>query len=180
LIHPLVAACDAVGYKDWSYTVVKGISPRTKLAHVDNRPVYLSANFWYARDYATNFGGETIHVALKLSETLLDRLAAAEAPSPQLKDEVGEIRRRMIAATAASFPIVYAVRVDPEWVDDPKDFERQHAGSLVITEVNISCVRPVPSSRILAKVEYVEGAESGYLGPQPSTWHEARRWGRSN
>lgn len=172
-VQQLVAACDAVGFKSWSYTTVKGLSRGTDLSRAAERRIYLSANFWFARDYATNTGGETVHNALHLADELLRSLRTSFW-SGDLAEKVTAIRSRL---TTGSFPIVYALRVDPEWLERKgKELERQDLGSLVGTDVNLSCRCSIPPERLLAKAEYVNGAESGYLGPQPRTWEEARRW----
>lgn len=176
VVQELVAACDAVGFRSWSYTTVKGLSRGTDLSRTAERRVYLSANFWFARDYATNTGGETVHNALRLADELLPGLRTGSG-SGELAQKVTAIRSRLAGLTTGSFPIVYALRVDPEWLEwKGKELERQDLGDLVGTDVNLSCRCSIPADRLLAKAEYVNGAESGYLGPQPRTWEEARRW----
>jgi hypothetical protein len=176
VVQELVATCDAVGVRSWSYTTVKGLSRGTDLSRPAERRVYLSANFWFARDYAINAGGETIHNALLLAGQLLEHLRT-DSGHGELAGRVTTIQRRLTDLTADSFPVVYAVRVDPEWLDrNGEELERQDVGDLVITAANILCRCSIPADHLLAKAEYVKGAESGYLGPQPRTWHEARRW----
>jgi hypothetical protein len=73
--------------------------------------------------------------------------------------------------------MVYAVRVDDEWLAHPVQIDR--SGNLVAPPVNIGCVTSVPKERILAKAMYVNGAVPGYTGPQPLQWRDAcnlRHW----
>jgi hypothetical protein len=179
MLRQLIAVCDQMGFRNWSYTTLRGLSSGTELSRDADRPVYFSANFWYARDYATNIGGETINNALRLSEELLDHIARKGKDTSSLGDEVRHFRRQLLAVTADSFPVVYAVRIDREWLKDETQLEREERSSLVVTAVNITCATSVPTDRLQAKVEYVNGAESGYLGPQPTTWAEARHLGRT-
>jgi hypothetical protein len=176
LLQNLVALCDAVRFRSWSYITVKGLSRGTQLSRPADRRVYLSANFWYARDYATNTGGETVHNAILLADQLLEYLGT-NSEHDDLISQVTIIRASLTALTDGSFPVVYAVRVDPEWFDRKgEEFIRLDLGQLVETAVNLSCPCLIPAESLLAKVEYVNGAESGYLGPQPKTWDKARRW----
>jgi hypothetical protein len=171
----LVAVCDSLPFRSWSYTTVKGLSRGTDLSRRDERRVYLSANFWYARDYAINTGGETIHNALRLADELLEP-SRSGSELGELTERVTAIRCQLIGLTAGSFPVVYALRVDTEWLEHKgKELERMVIGDLVVTEVNISCRCSIPSERLLAKAEYTRGAETGYLGSQPGTWLEAIR-----
>jgi len=80
VVQELVATCDAVGFRSWAYTTVKGLSRGTNLSRTAERRVYLSANFWFARDYATNTGGETVHNALRLADELLQALPTRSGP----------------------------------------------------------------------------------------------------
>jgi hypothetical protein len=176
-VQDLVSACDAVGLRSWCYTTVKGLSAGTDLSRPAERWVYLSANFWFARDYATNTGGETIHNAIALADELLQRLRSGVG-SKELTDNILSIRAHLVGLTAGAFPVVYAVRVEPDWLRRKgEELDRIDCGDLVLTKVNISCAHSIPPDRLVAKVEYVGGAESGYLGPQPKTWDEARRLG---
>jgi hypothetical protein len=179
MLQHLIAVCAQLGFRSWSYTTVRGLSSGTKLSRDADRPVYFSANFWFARDYATNIGGETIHNALRLSKEMLDHLARIGKGTSTLGDEVRDLQHQLLALTADSFPVVYAVRIDREWIEDETQLERGEKGSLVPTAVNIACTTSVPSDRLQAKVEYINGAESGYLGPQPTAWAETRHLGRT-
>jgi len=177
-IRRLIAACDTVGFKSWSYTTVQGLSRGTILSSDVDRPVYFSANFWFARDYATNSGGETVHNALLLSDQLLEFLSTTRADTGDLADDVRALCIKLRTLTADSFPVVYAVRLEREWLKNGETLRRLEVGSLVVTHANVSCLRSVPAERLLAKAEYVNGADPGYLGPQPATWAEARHLGR--
>lgn len=179
-MQDLVAACDAVAYASWSYTTVKGLSRDADLARPHERGVYLSANFFYARDYSTNVGGEAVHNALLLASELLQYLRDKPASTP-LHDKVVAINSALTRLTAGGVPVVYAVRVAPEWLQHGnRALERLHIGDLVITETNIQSRVTIPVSCLCAKVEYPAGAQSGYVGPQPPTWAEARKLGQAN
>jgi hypothetical protein len=177
-LRKLVSLADEIGFRSWHYTTVKGLSSGKQLFAETIWPVYFSANFWYARDYATSLGGETIHNAILLSKELLNHLQPVEGSNSSTSAAVQELYDYLKSLIANSFPIVYAVRIEPEWLQHESSLERRNIGLFVVTEVNIECLRSVPANRLMAKVEYVHGAESGYVGPQPATWLEARRFGQ--
>jgi hypothetical protein len=175
VLQDLIAACDATDFRSWHYWTVKGLSEGTDLSRPASRHVYLSANFWYAREYATNLGGETVHNALGLTNELL-ALLRHRGDSTGLIQTAAGILAHLAAHTAGAIPIVYALRVEPAWLTQRgRELERTDCGGMVITEANISCDRPIPADRLLGSVEYPRGAESGYQGPQPKSWYEARR-----
>lgn len=176
-LRKLVSLADKIRFRSWSYTTVKGLSSSKQLFAETDWPIYFSANFWYARDYATSLGGETIHNAILLAKELLDYMQRDAENNGSILAEVHQLHDYLLSLVANSFPIVYAVRVEPEWLQHESSLEREGFGSFVVTEVNIECLISVPATHLLAKVEYVHGAESGYLGPQPTTWSEAHRFG---
>lgn len=175
-LRKLISLAEEIRFHSWSYTTVKGLSSNTQLSSNADRPIYFSANFWFARDYATSIGGETIHNAILLSEQLLAHIHRASEDYSSVSFAVRQIHKDLLALTAGAFPVVYAVQVEPEWLQHESSLERQQIGSLVVTKVNIGCFKSVPLARLIAKVEYVNGAEPGYIGPQPVTWSEARRF----
>ncbi len=177
-IQELVTLSDALNLRSWSYGCVKGLASGAMLERPSERCVFLSANFWFARDYATNVGGETVQNAIILADELATHLRATGGSS-DVTNRVSAIQADLVKPTAGSFPIVYALRVDGTWLKDKGgELRRRNLGDMVAPTVNISCLRSVPSDRLLAKAEYVSGAGSGYIGPQPISWDEARRLGR--
>jgi hypothetical protein len=77
-----------------------------------------------------------------------------------------------------AFPTVYAARIEPEWLQHgDHSLRRDVFGGFIHMEVNAACLKDVPPERILARAEYVNGAERGYLGPPPESWAEAKRLG---
>jgi hypothetical protein len=178
-LESLVSVCERIGFRPWSYTTIKGLADGGKLTHGMNRHVYFSANFWYARDYARSIGGETVHNAILLTEELLSHLGSGHHQEGRLIEKVQEIRQRLLADTLGSFPVVYAVRVEPEWLGHPSDLDRdEHMKGFLTAAVNISCATAIPFDRLVGKVEYFNGAEGGYLSLRPAAWEEARLWGR--
>src|SRR5262249_54486245 len=132
-LRELMHTCDAIGFRSWCYTTIKGLSAGTRLSQPDDRCVYLSANFWYARDYATNRGGETVHNALRLTDELL-RWLPARAELGEYVGKVSRIQDKLLAYTAAAFPIVYAVRVDSNWLRHKgKELEREQFPDFAVT-----------------------------------------------
>jgi len=156
--------------------MVKGLAKHAMLDRDQDRAVYFSANFWFARAYAKDAGGETVHHAMLLAAELLEGTARDRLARDDLNELVA-IQTELKDLTADAIPIVFAVRVDADWLRHPDSLERLDAGDLVVTQVNIACLTSVPIDRIVGKVEFVNGLEPGYMSAQPASWIDARSFG---
>ena len=141
-----------------------------------DRAVYFSGNFWYARDYARNSGGETVHNATLLVAELLENTVRDCLASDDLSELVA-IQTELRELTVDTIAMVFAVRVDAKWLRHPGSLARDELGVVVVPDVNIACLRSVPIDRIVGKVEYISGLNPGYLGPHPASWIDARSLG---
>jgi hypothetical protein len=165
--------CDRIGFKSWNNEVVTGFSTETQLRQEETRPVYFSANFWFARDYAMNVGGETVHNALALCEGAL-RFLSERGDILTVENDIRTIHSELQTITRNSRPVVYAVRIDEGWIKPGNALRRRQFGEFVQAPINLSCWTSIPLERILAKATYVNGAESGFLSLQPACWSDAR------
>ena len=175
------------------------------------RDLSITGNFWLARGYATDGGGEvlrkTIEEALSFEEICaipekrselkahwLKGLqeysghAATAAAIRMLDDEEGlsrlcrgvkAIRERLTDLTNGGFPVVYAIRVQPEWFGDRwpgylSDWDRgARAGELRC------CGNLVPLHQILGKAEYPNGTDRDYTPNLFHSWEEYQEiWNR--
>jgi hypothetical protein len=168
---------DQLGLGTWSRTVVGGLARGNRLARGSHRAVFFSGNYWFARDYATNIGGETGSNALNLANELIAQLRDGGEKEDELVKEVLNYREELLTRIANSHPVVYAVFVKDEWLQGASRLERKVLGDLVEAPINLACEQSVPMENLLAKAEFVNGADPGYCGPQPVTWEEARRFG---
>jgi hypothetical protein len=175
LLRRLVELADAASFKPWSHRVVRGLSSSTRLDRPDERAVYFAPNFWFARDYATSIGGETMCNARLLASELLRVLETRSLSGEPEGLEAARIEGMLAEFLKGAFPVVYAVRVEPGWLQHGESsLRRDEFGGSIHLQVNAACLQSVPAECILARAEYVNGAESGYLGPAPSSWAEAR------
>lgn len=175
-VQRLVAISDSVNWKSWSRTVVKGLARHAMLDRGYDRAIYFSANYWFARGYATEVGGETVNSAMVLAAELLESTVRDRLASDDLNELVA-IQTELKDLTAGAIPVVFAVRVDADWLRHPDSLERFQFRNLVETEVNIACLKSVPIDRVLAKAECVNGLNPGYMNPQPALWIDARSLG---
>src|SRR5580692_4597361 len=70
-LRRLLSISDEMEHKSWARTTVAGLSTSTQLSRTEPRKIYFSGNFWFARSYATDLGGETVNKALLLCTELL-------------------------------------------------------------------------------------------------------------
>ena len=180
LLRRLIDLADAENFKSWSHGVIRGLSSSTRLDRPDDRAIYFSPNFWFAREYATSIGGEAMHNALLLASELKKKhLETRGLRGDPAGAEVERISATLERMFEKAFPIVYAVRIEPEWLQHgERSLRRESFGRFIRLEVNAACLRSVPPERIIARADYVYGAERGYMGPAPASWAEARRLGK--
>lgn len=166
--------------------------------------LYFSANFWFARAYATDNGGEVIRKTLEEAGEFEDicanpqRLASLKngfvnalrehGPHPltqtviktienenainQLRAEVRAAKDALTYQTAHGHPIVYAVRVEPEWLGDYWD---SHISSWEEgeREVNLPCCGcTIAPDRLIAKASYPNGTDPDFMPTWCSTWED--------
>jgi len=167
------------------------------------RNLYLSANFWVARAYATDNGGEVVRKTIQEAEQF-ERICASSEMRTALKDhwekgllECGEDRRTRAAAellgneealrqicidvkaakralidlTTGGHPVVYAIRVQPEWLGDywTRHISAWEDGE---REDNLRCSADIPTDRIVAKITYPNGTDADFLGAGCSMWKD--------
>jgi len=163
------------------------------------------ANYWGARCYSTDKGGELVRMVIKDTHTIEgictveERRLALKArwenglkTSPcheltlravqllndgqalqQLADRVKEARAGIEAMTNGGSPVVYALRVEPQWFPDLWDryiyhWERGHRGS-----VELRCRRElVTSDRIVAKAMHPNGTDPDFQPDGFTTWKQ--------
>lgn len=171
-LRRLLSISDEIGHKSWARRTVEGLSTSTQLFQTEPRKIYFSGNFWFARSYATDSGGETVHNALLLCKELLTRVAADNENSRNFSLEIEGIAAPLRSLIKGAKPVVYAVKAQDDWFDNSLEWDR--VGDLIAPPVNLGCNRSVPPDRILAKAIYVNGAEDGYSGPQPAKWEDLR------
>ncbi len=167
--------------------------------------LYLSANFWVARGYATNKGGEVIRKTIEEAEQF-ERICATPQQLVELKTrfknalrehgphaltqaaietienekvlkqfriEVKAARDALIRLTEVGHPIVYAIRVEPEWLGE---YWSEHISGWEegTREVNLRhCGGTIPPDRIVAKAIYPNGTDREFMPAQVSTWEDA-------
>jgi hypothetical protein len=164
--------------------------------------LYFSANFWFARAYATDSGGEVIrntikeaaqfeHICtcsqtrgalkgqweegLRKSPGHLPTIAAVqllgnEEALRQLCREVRAAKAALTDLIAGGHPVVYAVRVEPEWFGE---YWKRHVSALEEgkREVNLRCSGArITTDRIVAKVSYPNGTDPEFTPTWFSTW----------
>jgi hypothetical protein len=169
-LRRLLSISDEMRHKSWARTTVAGLSTSTQLSRTEPRKIYFSGNFWFARSYATDRGGETVHNALLLCTELLARITGDDENSKTLFTEITSIAEPLQSLITGVKPVVYAVKIESEWFDSSIEWHR--VGNLICPPVNMGCISSIPPERILAKVIYVNGAEDGYTGPQPANWED--------
>jgi hypothetical protein len=179
LLRRLINLADEANFKPWSHRVIRGISSSTRLDRPDDRAIYFAPNFWFARDYSISIGGEAMHNARLLASELLNYLETRGQRSAPPGIETEHIVMTLNRMFEGAFPIVYAVQVEPRWLQHGKNaLHREIFDNFIHLEVNAACQCAVSPDCILARADYVNGAERGYQGPMPASWSEARLWGR--
>ena len=177
------------------------------------RDLSVTGNFWLARAYATDGGGEvarkTIEEAQSFEEicTIREKRAALKAywqeGLPECPDhpatvaairmledeqslsrlcgEVKSIRERLTGLTNGGFPVVYAVRVQPEWFGErwPKYMSDW---DMTIRAHELRCSGDlVPPDRIIAKAEYTNGTDRDFMPTCFHSWEEYQQiWNRAS
>lgn len=167
------------------------------------RNLYFSANFWFARAYATDKGGEAIRKTIEEADEFEDICANPERlnqlkthfenalrkhgrPHPptqqaidmigndaalnQLRADVRAAKEALAKYTSTGHPVVYAVRVEPEWLGE---FWDRHISSWEEgkREVNLRCTGgPIPPDRLVAKASYPNGTDREFIPTWCSTW----------
>lgn len=169
-----------------------------------NLGLYLSANFWFARAYATDRGGEVIRTTIEEAEKfeqicatpgLLNELrtrfkSALHECGPhaqtqaaltvienehvlkQLRVEVKKAKEALSNLTNGGHPIVYALRVEPEWLGE---YWQRHISAWEegTREVNLRCSGgPIPPHRLVAKAVYPNGTDHEFIPTWCSTWQD--------
>jgi hypothetical protein len=169
-LRQLLSISDEMRHKSWARTTVAGLSTSTQLSRTGPRKLYFSGNFWFARSYATELGGETVNNALLLCAELLARITGDDENGKMLFTKINSIAVPLRSLITGAKPVVYAVKVEDDWFDSSIEWNR--VGNLICPPVNIGCISSIPPERILAKAIYVNGAEDGYTGPQPAKWED--------
>jgi hypothetical protein len=191
-------AWKAVGILD-SYADV--VFSRTTLSMV--------GNFWSARAYATDGGGEVVRIMLReardfealcledekrlalkarweggLKESpghLLTLKAVEVLSSREMLDtlcgEVATARKRLEAVIKDGFPIVYAIRVEPEWFGDTWERYIYHREEFGNRSHELRCKRElVTQDRICAKVLYPNGTDGSLQIDGFKTWADVQAY----
>jgi hypothetical protein len=148
------------------------------------RNLFFASNFWLARAYATDGGGEIVRKAIEEAETfericsvaterdnLVKYLRATtqEAAISLLTDDEGLSRIRtdvkaakqeLMSLTTGGHPVVYAVAVEPNWFGD----WAHYVGHLEIgIREDLQCQHDVAPERILAKANYPNNTDREFL-----------------
>ena len=163
----------------------------------------MTANFWHARAYATDGGGEVVRIMLQeakdfeslcsndekrlalkarweggLRQTPGDRptMRAVEVLSDKqtlnaICAGVTTARRAIEEVVKDGFPVVYALRVEPQWFGKTWErymvnWEEGHRAA-----VELRCLRDfISPDRIIAKAVYPNGSDSDFLCEWCETW----------
>ncbi len=171
-----------------------------------HRSLFFSANFYRARAYATDGGGEIIRLTIEEAENF-ERLCTdsvvrsgliehwqrglalnpSHAPTKsavstltnddmmeRLLFRVREAKSRLAKLTDGGYPVVFAVRVDPDW------FGRRSADHLMFWELgdrhDLDCSpRSIAVDRIWGVARYPKGTDPDFLG-LVYTWEEVSRY----
>ena len=176
------------------------------------RDLSITGNFWFARAYATDGGGEVLRKTIEEAK-LFEEICAIQEKRAALKAqwqkallgqpnhadtvaalrtlgdeqrlsrlfaEVTSVRERLSRLTNGGFPVVYAIRVQPEWFGDGwarylSDWEM----SIRAHELRCSGVL-VEADRIIAKAEYPTGTDCDFRPTGFHNWEEYQKiWNSS-
>jgi len=175
-------------------------------AHTPGQPrmeLSMTANFWHARAYATDGGGEVVRKVLQdangfeslcsndekrlaLKARWEDGLKQSPGHRPTmsavevLSDEqrlnaicagVTTARRAIEDVVKGGFPVVYAIRVDPQWFGETWETYILNWKEGSRAAVELRCGRDLISpDRIVAKAIYPNGTDSDFLCDWCETW----------
>ena len=102
--------------------------------------VFFSANFWFARDYATDRGGEIVRKAVEFADRFLITRAGTSPAEEQHRRRVHKIREELMTLICNAKPIVYAVQVEYDWFRDKgSELAREQVDQYFNLSVNIPC-----------------------------------------
>lgn len=158
------------------------------------RNLFFAANFWLARAYATDGGGEIVRKAIEEAETF-ERICSVPADREELvkyltadsqqaaisiltDDEalsrmctdVKAAKRALMSLTTGGHPVVYAVAVEPGWFGD---WERHISYREMGIRRDLQCQHDVAPERILAAVNYPNNTDREFLLTWCHTWDDA-------
>jgi hypothetical protein len=164
-------------------------------AFVDKqRNLFFAANFWFARAYATDGGGEIVRKAIEEAEAfericsvpaerdeLLKYLTASSQQAAisiltddkalsRLRTDVKEAKNALMSLTQGGHPVVYAVAVKPDWFED---WARYISYWEMGIRIDLQCRHDVAPERILAKVNYPNNTDREFLPTWCRTWDDA-------
>jgi hypothetical protein len=195
-IASIMRARQAIGWGSYAPTFFgDNPGPRQELS--------MTGNFWHARAYSTDGGGEVIRITIKealefeaLCTSDEKRIALINSWKKALKAEPGHYltvkavgvledqdamqalcntvrtaRTAIEKVTKGGFPVVYALRVEPEWF--PERWERYMfnwtEGKRAAVELR--CRRDLLcNDRILAKAIYPNGTDPDFMLDGHKTW----------
>jgi hypothetical protein len=168
----------------------------------------MADDFWAARQYSTDGGGEVVRIMLREARELENLCASEEArrrlvteleealkkvdhhePTRRvielLKDEfaleelcndVRLARRAIEAEISGGFPVVYAIRVVPEWFGKRWERHLYLLGDGTRSE-ELRCARSlIGAKQLVGKAEYPHGTSSTF-SPGESGWDELKERG---
>lgn len=168
-------------------------------------------NFWGARAYATDGGGEVVRImrreardfeALCLNDEarlalkarwegglkkspghLLTLKAVAVLSDREMLDalcrEVTAAKEHIEGVTKTGFPVVYAIRVEPEWFGDTWERYVYHREEFGNRGEELRCNRDlVTRDQICAKAIYPNGTDGSVLIDGFKTWADVQAYSR--
>jgi hypothetical protein len=166
------------------------------------REVFFTPSFWGARAYATDAGGEVVRTAIKdasdfehissAPEGLMNRYKEALKGSPNhaptqaalaclgdkdrmtaLLTSVRAAKDQLIGLASRGYPVVYAVRVEPEWFGDSWERYLYRWQKMGKAGGELKCRGvPIPPERLVARADYPNGTDSIFSPFHITQWHE--------
>jgi len=147
-----------------SYSVIRTYTLGFENLHVGKKSASFSQNYWTARNYAIKPGGETIKNLILAIDDFLNL-----HKNLKISKELCNIREKYIKDTKNHYPVVYCVKVEPEW------FEKWETPDLDICfkSVNLFANESILPSAIVARIDFPKGAIRFFPAlnqPHPLSW----------
>lgn len=162
------------------------------------RNLFFASNFWLARAYATDGGGEIVRKAIEEAETF-ERICSVPAERDELvkylratsqqaaisiltddeglsriRTDVKAAKHALMSLTGGGHPVVYAVAVQPNWFGD---WARYMSYLEIGVRLDLQCQHAVAPERILAKANYPNNTDREFLPTWCRTWDDVAALG---